>query len=116
MKRQSLKKSKVSRAHDRRLLAIPGRCGIGERSLEDVLVEDLSAGGCSLRGSLPAFSKADAVTVWLDTHGPFSAKLRWAKRGSIGVAFESPLDQATIDLFDPPSATGDIVAPFPARR
>ena len=53
---------------------------------------DLGADGCRLLGLSAGVTKSDPLQLWLGDAGPFAASLKWAKRGSLGVAFDSPLD------------------------
>ena len=91
------------RGSDRESVIIPGRCQVGDRAAEEVLVTDLSARGCRLRGNSIGVTKAEPVQLWLGEIGPIAAKLKWVKKGSIGLAFEAPLDEAVLQpLLDAP--------------
>ena len=99
----SSKSSKLSnrpalqRADERTQVSIEGRCRAGEREIQDVLVLDLAANGCRLLGLSVGVTKSDPLELWLGGQaGPFAARLKWAKRGSLGVAFDSPLDEALL--------------------
>jgi hypothetical protein len=82
---------------DRRAsVAIDGTCRIGERPAEDVVVTDLGLSGCCLRGTWLGVTKADPLTLHIGDVGPLAAKLKWARRGSLGVAFDEPLAAATL--------------------
>jgi hypothetical protein len=85
-------------------VVIPGRCQVGERPAEDVIVTDLSARGCRLRGNSIGVTKTEPVQLWLGDGGPIAARLRWVKKGSLGLAFEAPLDEAVLQpLLDAPA-------------
>ena len=104
------------RADPRESVVIPGRCQVGERAAEEVLVTDLSARGCRLRGNSIGVTKAEPVQLWLGETGPVAARLKWIKKGSIGLAFESPLDEDVLQpLLDAPAppAPSNVV---PLRR
>lgn len=104
------------RAGPRASVIIPGMCQVGERSVEEVLVTDLSARGCRLRGNSIGVTKTEPVQLWLGDAGPIAAKLKWVKKGSIGLAFVSALDEAILQpLLDapPPPVPSNVV---PLRR
>ena len=98
-----LPRTDLLRGGPRKPVVIPGRCQVGEREAEDVLVTDLSAMGCRLRGNSIGVTKTEPVQLWLGDGGPIAAKLKWVKKGSLGLAFESPLDEAVLQpLLDAP--------------
>ncbi|MGN3974401.1 hypothetical protein [Tsuneonella sp. SYSU-LHT278] len=104
------------RTGERDVVSLDARCRIGEREIESVAVLDLDARGCRIRGILIAVTKNEQVTLWLGTVGPIAGRLRWLKRGSAGVAFETPLserdlDEARASAVPPPAARGN-----PLRR
>jgi hypothetical protein len=93
------------RGATRESVVIPSRCRVGEREVEDVLVTDLSANGCRLRGNSIGVTKTEPVQLWLGELGPVAARLKWIKKGSIGLAFETPLDEDVLQpLLDAPAA------------
>jgi hypothetical protein len=96
-------RSDLLRAAPRESVVIPGHCQVGERPVEEVLVTDLSARGCRLRGNSIGVTKTEPVQLWLGDAGPISAKLKWIKKGSIGLAFESALEDTILQpLLDAP--------------
>lgn len=102
---QMLARSDALRGGARETVVIQGTCRIGERPAEDVLVTDLSAGGCRLRGNSVGVTKTEAVELWVAGTGPIAAKLKWLKQGSVGLAFDTPLaDEVLQPLLDAPAA------------
>lgn len=98
------------RGGPRESVIIPGRCQVGERPVEDVLATDLSARGCRLRGNSIGVTKTEPVQLWLGEIGPIAAKLKWVKKGSLGLAFEAPLHEDVLQpLLDAP------VPPIPSN-
>lgn len=85
------------RAGPRAPVVIPARCQVGERAVEEVLVTDISARGCRLRGNSIGVTKAEPVQLWLGDSGPVAAKLKWVKKGSLGLAFEAVLDETLLE-------------------
>ena len=111
-----LPRNDLLRAGPRKLVVIPARCKVGERAVEDVLVTDLSAKGCRLRGNSIGVTKTEPVQLWLADGGPITARLKWVKKGSLGLAFEAALDEAILQpLIDAPAppAPSNVV---PLRR
>lgn len=93
------------RGATREPVVIAGTCQIGEQAVEDVLVTDLSARGCRLRGNSVGVTKTEPVQLWLGDAGPFAARLKWVKKGSLGLGFETALDEAFLDkLLSAPAA------------
>jgi hypothetical protein len=81
----------------RESVAIPGTYQVGERPAEPVLVTDLSAYGCRLRGDSVGVTKSEPVMLWLGETGPIGAKLKWVKKGSLGLAFDDALDDNLLE-------------------
>ena len=93
------------RAGPRESVIIAGKCQVGGRVVEEVLVTDLSARGCRLRGNSIGVTKTEPVQLWLGDAGPIAAKLKWIKKGSIGLAFEAALHEDVLQpLLDAPAA------------
>ena len=98
------------RTGSRESVVIPGTCQVGERPAEAVLITDLSAHGCRLRGDSIGVTKSEPVQLWLGDAGPIGAKLKWVKKGSLGLAFEAPLGEDVLQpLLDAP------VPPIPSN-
>ena len=91
-----LPRNDVLRAEPRAAVTIAGRFRVGERPVEDVLFTDLSERGCRLRGNSIGVTKTEPVQLWFGDAGPIAARLKWIKKGSIGLAFDSPLDAAVL--------------------
>lgn len=112
-----LPRPQTLRSAPRQSVIIPGRCQVGERAVEDVLVTDLGAEGCRLRGGSIGVTKQEPVRLWLGEVGPVAAKLQWLKKGSVGLAFDAPLDasvlQRLVDMPMPPSPSN--VVPLKRR-
>ena len=85
------------RAEGRDFVSLEGRCVVGEGAAEPIAILDLDARGCRVKGIGAALTKSDLLLLWLGEVGPVSARLRWAKGGSAGVAFDTPLGEAELD-------------------
>lgn len=110
--RMELRKE-VARASDRHAVVIAGSCQVGTAEPQDVTVTDLAADGCRLRGIWAGMTKAEPVQLWLGGHGPVVARLKWARKGALGLAFEPPLDEAVVARLCEASAGATVV---PLRR
>lgn len=101
------------RADERTAVSLEGRCRAGEREIQDVTVMDLAAGGCRLLGLSAGVTKSDSLQLWFGEDGPFGARLKWAKRGSLGVEFDAPLDGSLLERLADADSTPNVV---PMRR
>ena len=100
-----LPRTEVPRGGPRQAVVIRGRCQVGDRPVEEVLITDLGADGCRLRGSSVGVTKLEPVRLWLGEVGPVAAKLKWLKKGSLGLAFEMPLEENILrGLVEAPAA------------
>jgi hypothetical protein len=57
-------------------------------------------------------TKTDPLQIWLGEVGPIAGRLRWAKRGSVGIVFDLPLDEgevATIKQSAAPAAQAEVI-------
>lgn len=84
-------------ASARRKVAIDGRCSLGGREAQDVLLTDLGLTGCRVRANAIGVTKSDGVELWLGEIGPIAGRLEWARDGALGLSFETPLDPELLD-------------------
>jgi len=101
------------RAEDRTAVSISGRCRAGDRDIQEVLVMDLAAQGCRVLGLSVGVTKSDPLELWLGEVGPVAARLKWVKRGSLGVEFGTPLD---LDVLERLAAADPQPNVLPMRR
>ncbi len=93
------------RGTPRNEVVVQGACRIGEREPQETLITDLNAGGCCLRAHSIGVTKGEAMQLWLGDHGPVAGRLRWVRKGSLGVAFDAPLaDDILLPILAAPSA------------
>jgi hypothetical protein len=90
-------KSARSRMTPREDVVIDGFCVIGERDRESALVTDLGRQGCRVRTEAVGVTRAETLQLWLGDFGPVTGTLRWSKAGSLGVLFDSPLEEETLE-------------------
>ena len=104
----------MARTAVREPVVIPGTCRIGDRPVEDVLVLDIGANGCRLRGNSLGVIKSEPVELHIGELGPVAAKLKWVKKGSLGLKFDAPLEEDALQkLYDTPWPAPNVV---PLRR
>ena len=87
----------LQRAGERNAVSLDGKCRAGEREIQDVLVLDLGLHGCRVLGLSVGVTKSDPLQIWLGDAGPFAARLKWAKRGSLGIEFDESLDAQLLE-------------------
>jgi hypothetical protein len=58
---------------------------------------DLASQGCRLLGLSVGVTKNDPLELWFGEVGPVAARLKWVKRGSLGVEFGAPLDAEMLE-------------------
>jgi hypothetical protein len=90
-------KSSRSRTTPREAVVIEGFCVIGEREREIALVTDLGLQGCCVRTEAVGVTRSEGLQLWLGEFGPVSGTLRWSKGGSLGVLFDTPLAEDTLE-------------------
>lgn len=61
-----------------------------------MVVFDLSPAGCSITGIAAGISKNQPLLIWLGEFGPIPSTLKWAKKGVLGMAFNTPIEPDAI--------------------
>jgi hypothetical protein len=77
----------------RNAVAIEGVCVIGQRGGEAALVTDLGPRGCRVRTEAVGVTRSEGLQLWFGEVGPIAGKLEWTKGGSLGVLFDTPLEE-----------------------
>jgi hypothetical protein len=104
------------RAGNRDFVSLEGRCSVGEGEVERISILDLDARGCRVKGITAAVTKADILQLWLGDVGPLTARLRWAKRGSAGLAFDVALTDDELGAIKLTAAPVPLPQVIPLRR
>jgi hypothetical protein len=86
-----------SRTAERNAVVIEGMCAVGERGKETALVTDLGLSGCRIRTEAVGVTRSETLQLWLGEVGPIAGKLKWTKGGALGVLFDTPLDEGTLE-------------------
>jgi hypothetical protein len=89
--------SSRSRTTPREYVVIEGSCVIGERPKEPALVTDLGLQGCRVRTEAVGVTRSATLQLWLGEFGPVAGTLKWTKGGSLGVRFDTELDEGTLE-------------------
>lgn len=104
------------RAGNRDFVSLEGRCSVGEGRVEAIAILDLDARGCRVKGITAAVTKTDILQLWLGDLGPLTGRLKWAKRGSAGVAFDAALDEDQLESAKLTAAPVPLPQVIPLRR
>lgn len=104
------------RAEGRDFVSLEGRCVVAEGAAEPIAILDLDARGCRVKGIGAALTKSDLLLLWLGDVGPVRARLRWAKSGSAGIAFDTPLGEAELAQVRTTAAPAPMPQVLPMRR
>ncbi|WP_305096737.1 hypothetical protein [Croceibacterium aestuarii] len=85
------------RTAGREQVAIPGRCSIGGREEEEVLVTDLGRHGCRMHTGAVGVTRSERLVLILAGCAPIQGSLKWSKGGALGVRFSEPLGQEQLE-------------------
>lgn len=108
------RKSAGSRTTRRDSVVIEGTCAIGERGKETALVTDLGLEGCRVRTEVVGVTRSEPLLLWFGELGPIAGKLKWTKGGSLGVLFDTPIDEAMLEALLAAHAPSSNVIPLRA--
>ena len=89
--------------------------GVDLRVIEGSL-DDLNGGTVAmseLQASSHRWDVGDEVELWLGDAGPVAARLKWVKRGSFGVEFDTPLAAEVLERLAAADPTPNVL---PLRR
>ncbi|MBV7265282.1 PilZ domain-containing protein [Erythrobacter ani] len=89
-----------TRKKPRKTITLPGRYFTGLGSPVDVILTELSVGGCRFPASGKKLIPGAPLQIYVGTSGPHRANIRWAENGEVGVTFTVPLTEQQISEFD----------------
>lgn len=111
-----------TRQKTRKLLTVPGRYFTGRGSPVDVMLSDLSEGGCRFSAEDTKLAAGLHLQIFIAGTGPYQASIRWIDDGEVGVTFASPLEAAQFEQFQnshvqafSPDAAGSAQDQLPRR-
>ena len=88
-----------TRQNDRKYISLPGRYSTGLGEPRDVILRDLSCGGCRFTNDSNKLAPGVALQIYVGHSGPHRAIVRWSKDGEVGLGFLTPLSQETFGSF-----------------
>lgn len=71
------------------------------------MIDNLSAGGCSLAVTHGSFGEGDLVVVKLDGVEPWPGMVKWSADGLVGIAFYRPFYPAVFDAIVAAHSAGE---------
>lgn len=92
-------RSMQTRKIPRKTISIPGRYFTGRGAPADVIVRDLSTGGCRFDTDRPDLAPGTRMQLYLGKSGPHHAIVKWGGKGEVGVTFSVPLDEGLFEGF-----------------
>jgi hypothetical protein len=86
------------RSGGRKPVRIPGSCQVGDRAPEEVFVTDIRDRGCKVKLVSIGVTKAEPVLLRFEGEAaPITGRLKWVKQASVGVAFDAPIGEDTME-------------------
>lgn len=88
-----------TRKKTRRNINLPGRYFTGTGQPVDVVLRDVSEGGCRFPlGSLD-LATGSPIQIFIGALGPYRGTVRWIGNGEVGVNFTTPLSAEVVARF-----------------
>ena len=88
-----------TRQNDRKYISLPGRFSTGLGEPQDVVLRDLSCGGCRFALESKRMAPGVPLQIYVGHTGPHRAIVRWSKDGEVGLGFLTPLSEELFDSF-----------------
>ncbi|MEE4199694.1 PilZ domain-containing protein [Erythrobacter sp.] len=97
----------------RKTINLPGHylADLGEP--RDVVLRDLSVGGCRFDCGGRRFALGAPIQIFVAGTGPHRAIVKWVSDGEVGIGFQAPLSEAQFDAFQASHVPDPVIA---ARR
>lgn len=86
----------VIRTSKRFAVCRPAKVGTGAKPLKGLLIE-LSQEGCRISNIAAGFETGQLTTIRIDGFPPMDGTVRWARDGSVGLRFTTPLHKPALD-------------------
>ena len=103
-----------TRKIDRTPITARGTLRTVDGKSRDVVILDLSEGGCRIGEGVDDIFNAAPVELHFSGTGPHRANVRWVRDGEIGIGFVRELAPALLDqLSDPDSTAAPTQAGYP---
>lgn len=88
-----------TRQANRKLISLPGRFSTGLGEPQDVILRDLSCGGCRFEHGAQKVAPGAPMQIYVGQTGPHRAIVRWVQGGEVGLGFEKPLSEQQFRSF-----------------
>ena len=88
-----------TRQTQRKTITLAGRYFTGAGEPVDVLIRDLSTGGCRFDATGPKLMQHTRLQIFLEGSGPHYAMVKWAADGEVGITFVTPLSEELFARF-----------------
>lgn len=88
-----------TRQKPRKNINLPGRYFTGLGDPVDVLLADVSEGGCRFEAGPQRLVIGSPLQIFVAGSGPHRAAVRWIDNGEVGVTFASPLATELLQSF-----------------
>lgn len=95
-----------TRKKPRKVLDLPGRYFTGLGTPVDVVLSDVSEGGCRFPIGSQKLAIGSPLQIYIAGVGPYRAAIRWVEDGHAGVTFSVPLDPEQVDNFKAEHVSG----------
>ncbi len=74
---------------------------------------DLGLSGCRMRADAVGVTRSETLVLWIGEYGPVPGMLKWTKGGELGVLFDVPLAEDTLEaLLETSEPPRDNVVPL----
>ena len=83
----------------RKTITIPGRYFTGRGTPTDVVIADLSTGGCRFAVPQGGLVPGTRVQIFVGSAGPFHGTVKWAAKGEVGLTFVTPIPEEQFEHF-----------------
>ncbi|TRD11138.1 PilZ domain-containing protein [Erythrobacter insulae] len=88
-----------TRQTPRKSIKLPSRYFTGTGAPDDVLVTEISAGGCRFASTSPDLTIGARLQIEIAGTGPHHGTVKWAEKGEIGVTFLRNITEAELGEF-----------------
>lgn len=85
----------------RKPITLPGRYFNGLGDPENVMLTDVSTGGCRFKKGDRKVTLGAPVQIFVAGTGPHRAIIKWIEGGDVGLSFVVPLTDAQLNEFQP---------------
>ena len=103
-----------TRKVERKRTDIGGQCCTNQGRLLEIVVCDLTEGGCRFRDADASLFPGMPVNLMISGSGPYACYVRWREDSDVGVSFARPLSPTLLEQLlngKPPAAAPQSVQP-----